>query len=232
MQLIDQIKKRVRKPVTVADKQLAESCLRGRIVLIDDDPEIISALASLLAMEGYACETYLSATQFLQEQLLEKLDFPGPCCILTDVKMPGIDGLELQRQLIDASAPPLIMMSGESGAFEAVDGLRGGALDFLIKPFDADVLLVAVKNALAVSEQRQSNIIKTVDIQARFLTLTKREADIVIRVARGQLNREIAVELGIALRTVKLHRQNALEKLGVTKVVDLVRIIELTALMI
>ena len=214
MPVIDKIVKVMRKPVTVADKQLAVRCLRGRIILIDDDPEIISALVSLLIMEGYACEAYLSATQFLQEQSLEKLHFLGPWCILSDVKMPGIDGLELQRQLIDGSAPPLIMMSGGSGAFEAVNGLRGGALDFLIKPFDADVLLAAVKNALAVSEQHQSHAIKSADIKARFLTLTKREADIVICIAQGQLNREIAEELGIALRTVKLHRQNALDKLG------------------
>lgn len=229
MPVIDKIMNEMRKPVTVADKQLAECCLRGRIILIDDDPEIISALVSLLTMEGYACETYLSATQFLQEQSLEKLHFLGPRCILSDVIMPGIGGLELQRQLIDENVPPLIMMSGGSGAFEAVNGLRGGALDFLIKPFDADVLLAAVKNALAVSEQRQSHAMKSADIKARFLTLTKREADIAIGVARGQLNREMAVELDIALRTVKLHRQNALEKLGVTKVVDLVRLIELNA---
>jgi len=224
--IIDKFTKVERKPVTVTDKQFAERCLRGRIILIDDDPEIISALVSLLDMEGYACETYLSATQFLQEQPLKALSFPGPWCILSDVKMPRIDGLELQRQLIDMGSPPLLLMSGASGAYEAVTGLRGGALDFLIKPFDVDILLLAIERALAVSKDHQCSRQKKIDINALFATLTEREVDIVKRVARGQINREIAAELNIALRTVKLHRQHAFEKLGVTKVVDLVRLVD------
>ncbi|MEY3880381.1 MAG: hypothetical protein RIQ94_1176 [Pseudomonadota bacterium] len=224
--VIDKITETIRRPVTLSDKRLAERCLKGRIILIDDDPEIIAALVALLDMEGYACDTYISASQFLQEQQCNRPSFPGPWCILSDIKMPGIDGLELQRQLLEMGEPPLIMMSGESGAYEAVAGLRGGALDFLIKPFDADIALLAIERALAVSKERMSFALKNSDITIRFSGLTSREADIVKRVARGQLNREIAEELDIALRTVKLHRQRAFEKLGVTKLVELVRLID------
>jgi len=206
------------KPITVADKEMTERCLRGRIVLIDDDPEIVSALKSLLVMEGYACEPYLSANEFLKEHFLNKLKFPGPWCILCDVTMPEVDGLELQRQLIDRGAPPLVLMSGSSGAFEAVAGLRAGALDFLIKPIDADTLLASLERALSISSQRQLDTTKSFDLNERISLLSKREFDII--------NRDIAEEEAIALRTVKFHRQNAFKKLGVTKLVDLVRLFE------
>jgi FixJ family two-component response regulator len=214
------------KSITIADKEMSQRCLRGRIVLIDDDPEIVSALKSLLDMEGYACETYLSANEFLKEQSLNKLKFPGPWCILCDVKMPEVDGLELQRQLINLGAPPLVLMSGASGASEAVEGLRAGALDFLIKPFDADTLLATLQRALIISSQRQLDTTKTFDLNERISLLSKREFDIINRVLKGQINRDIAEEEAIALRTVKHYRHLAFKKLGVTKLVDLVRLFE------
>jgi two-component system response regulator FixJ len=178
-------------------------------------------------MEGYACETYLSANEFLKEHFLNKLKFPGPWCILCDVKMPEVDGLELQRQLIDrGGAPPLVLMSGASGAYEAVEGLRAGALDFLIKPFDVDNLLATLQRALSISSQRQLDTTKIFDLNERISLLSKREFDIINRVLKGQINRDISEEEAIALRTVKFHRQNAFKKLGVIKLVDLVRLFE------
>ena len=219
--------KGTKRPITVSDYKIAERCLRGRIVLIDDDAEIVSAMLVLFEMEGYYCESYLSAQDFLQSDASPTSKYPGPWCVLSDVKMPDMDGLALQKLLIERENPPLILMSGASGAYEAVAGLRTGALDFLIKPFDTDVLLAAVESALWKSSESQAFVLSHSNAKERFSSLTSREIEVINMLMRGKLNREIAEELEIALRTVKLHRQHAFEKLGVLKIVDLVKVVEL-----
>ena len=212
------------RPVTVSDEKLAQRCARGRVVLIDDDSEILAALAALIELEGYACETYASAVDYLHVLNYNRPCFPGPCCVLCDVMMPELDGLELQSRLAELNDTPLLLMSGASGAQEAVRAFRGGALDFLIKPVDADVLLAAVAKALTESAARQAQRGRRSDLAERIVRLTARERDILRRVAQGQTNPKIAEELGIALRTVKLHRQRAMEKVGAGGTADLVRI--------
>jgi FixJ family two-component response regulator len=218
--------KPVRKVIHIADQLLAERCARGRVVLIDDDTEILDALAALLQLEGYAFETYNSALHYLEVIALNQPHFPGPRCVICDVKMPVIDGLELQRRLMDLDDTPLLLMSGESGAEEAVTAFRRGVLDFLIKPIEAGLLLAAIEKALETSALRQLKHAEQKQLLARIASLTARERDIACRVARGELNREIAEELGISLRTVKMYRQQAMEKLAVEKVVDLARLAE------
>lgn len=213
-----------RRPVTFADQRLAQRCAQGRVVLIDDDPEILLALSSLLELEGYACETWTSAEQYLQVLAFSKPQFAGPSCVLCDVKMPVLDGLELQQRLLDLGHTPLLLMSGQSGAHEAVSAFRAGALDFLIKPIEAEVLLAAIQRALASNRQHQEQMEKQTDIAARIATLTEREREVVNYVAQGMTNPNIAMALGIALRTVKLHRQHAMQKLKVGSLVDLVRL--------
>lgn len=218
------VQNRSRQPVTMSDEKLAARCARGRIVVIDDDTEILSALAALIEMEGYACETHTSALSYLQVLASNRPSFPGPCCVLCDVKMPELNGLELQSRLAGLDEMPLLLMSGDSGAREAVSAFRAGALDFLIKPIDADILLAALVSALSVSAARHIQRERKTDLLARIDSLTDRERDIVRRVVSGQTNPVIAEELAIALRTVKLHRQRAMEKLGASGMVDLVRI--------
>lgn len=213
-----------RRPVTLGDEKLAARCARGRVVVIDDDIEILSALATLIEMEGYACETYASAPDYLQVLTYNRPFFPGPCCVLCDVKMPELDGLDLQNRLAALNDTPLLMMSGASGAQEAVSAFRAGALDFLIKPIDAETLLAALAKALALSAERNMQSIRRSTLSERIASLTKRERDIARRVADGQTNPQIAEELGIALRTVKLHRQRAMEKIGAGGTTDLVRL--------
>ena len=213
-----------RQPVTLSDEKLAARCARGRVVLIDDDTEILSALSALIEMEGYACETHTSALGYLQVLASNRQPFPGPCCVLCDVKMPELNGLELQSRLAGLDDTPLLLMSGDSGAREAVSAFRAGALDFLIKPIDADTLLAALVSALSVSATRHLQRERKTDLLARIGSLTERERDIVKRVVSGQTNPAIAEELAIALRTVKLHRQRAMEKLGAGRMADLVRI--------
>jgi len=213
-----------RRAVTVDDLRLAERCARGRIVLIDDDAEIAVALAALLDLEGYACESYPSALSYLQMRAFNRPQFPGPNCVLCDVKMPELDGLALQRRQAELDDTPLLLMSGASGAEEAVSAFRAGALDFLIKPIEAEMLLAAVAKALSISDERQRLGERRSDLAQRIASLTSREREVVRCVARGKINRDIAEQLGIALRTVKLHRQRGMEKLGIDTVAELARL--------
>jgi FixJ family two-component response regulator len=203
---------------------LAARCARGRVVVIDDDAEVLGALAALFDLEGLACETHASASAYLTLRAYNQPLYPGPYCVLSDVQMPGLGGLALQSRLAAIDDTPLLFMSGASGVQEAVQAFQGGAQDFLLKPLDADVVLAAVTRALALSAQRQAQRERKAEIALRMATLTARERTVAHCVAQGQINDVIANDLGIALRTVKLHRQHAMAKLQVHTVVDLARI--------
>lgn len=213
-----------RQPVTVAEVALATQCARGKVIVIDDDVQILSALGALIEFEGYACETYPSATTYLQLLAEQRPRFAGPTCVLCDVKMPEIDGLALQKRLQQQDDTPFLLMSGASGAQEAASAFRAGALDFLIKPTDADELLAAIANALRVSAERHAMYLRASTLTTRIASLTAREREVARHVAQGLTNPSIATKLGLALRTVKLYRQNATEKLGAGTTAELVRI--------
>ena len=212
-----------RLPVTVAELGLAEQCAKGRVILIDDDPEVLSALDSLIMQEGYACEPYPSALAYLQVLGEQRPHFAGPTCLLCDVKMPGLDGLELQQRLLQQVYTPVLLVSGASGAQEAASAFRAGALDFLVKPIDMHDLLSAVAKALGVSTERRTRQQRALSLASRIASLTPREREVARQVAQGLTNPTIAAQLGLALRTVKLHRQNAMEKLGASHTAELVR---------
>jgi FixJ family two-component response regulator len=215
-----------RRAITADEQRLAERCARGRIVVIDDDAEVLAALCALFELEGYACETYRSALAYLQRTDAGAVPFPGPCCVLCDVRLPEVDGLELQRRVAGCDDVPMLLMSGVSGAPEAVSAFRAGAVDFLIKPLDDEALLAAVASALAVSAARQQRRARRRELRVRLATLTEREHEVARRAALGQRNLEIADALGIALRTVKRHRHQAMEKLQAATLVDLVHIFD------
>ncbi len=213
-----------RRAVTVADQGLVARHSKGCVILIDDDAEVLAALQALIEMEGYACEPHASAAACLQDLSSGTPRFPGPRCVLCDMKMPSMDGLEFQRRLAELGELPLIFMSGGSATQDAVHAFRGGALDFMIKPLDASDLLLVVAKALRADADRRQNFERQGAVAARVASLTERERDIARRVAQGQTNLGIAADLGLALRTVKLHRQRALEKIGVSRLADLVRV--------
>ncbi|NCA69807.1 MAG: response regulator transcription factor [Sphingobacteriia bacterium] len=214
---------RVRLPITAEEHRLAERCARGRIVVIDDDPEILAALSALFELEHYACETYDSALAYLRASTAEPPCFPGPCCLLCDVRLPELDGLELQRCLAGHDEIPILLMSGSSGAPEAISAFRAGALDFLIKPLDDRVLLGAISRALALSAERQCQAAHRRELSARLATLTQRELEVARRVVQGQRNLRIAEAMGIGLRTVKRYRSQVMAKLQAETLVDLIR---------
>jgi FixJ family two-component response regulator len=214
-----------RRVVTVSDAELAARCARGRIVIIDDDADFLAALAGLIDMEGYACETYASAAAYLQVLACDQPNFPGPWCILCDVRMPELDGLELQQRLAERDQAPMILMSGSSEVSEAVNAFRRGALDFLIKPIESDLLLATLRRALAKCAESLQVRAKESGLAAKFALVSLREQDVLRRIGQGQTNIAIANDLGISLRSVKRHRQSAMEKLGAGGTAELIRIL-------
>lgn len=203
---------------------LAERCQRGRIVLIDDDVYILDAFRDLVLLEGYACETYQSAKTYLQVIEYTQPTHPGPSCVLCDVKMPEMDGLQLQAKLNELGHVPLILMSGDSGAFEAVSAFRAGAIDFLIKPIDSDHLLKVLEKALETSHQQHLREDRRNRVAQSIQQLSHRELEVARLVAKGLTNLGISLQLDITVRTVKFHRQRIMEKLGIPGVPSLVRL--------
>ena len=212
-----------RRVVTVDDESVAGRYARGCVILIDDDAEVLSALSARLHFEGYAVETFASARHYLDALDCPKPSFPGPSCLLCDLRMPGMDGLALQRQLQGRDVPPMVLMSGQSLPQDVVTAFHGGAVDFLIKPFEAADLLVAVAKALSVSAAQHTAAQRQSDAANLVASLTEKELQVILLVVQGKTNPQIMVSLGIALRTVKLHRQRAMEKLGLDSVAALGR---------
>lgn len=206
----------------MADEALAQRCAQGRIVLIDDHAEVVDALTNLLHLEGYACEGYHSATAYLEALERGEPVFPGPACILSDMRMPGLDGLELLALLSARQEMPVILMSGASGIHEAVQGFRIGAVDFLVKPVETEELLTAVKKALLQSARSRDRSARDSDLAERLASLTPREHTVAAKVAQGDTNAQVAEDLGISLRSVKRIRQSAALKLGATSTAELV----------
>ncbi len=209
--------------MTSHDPAWAERCATGRVVVVDDDPDILQAFGALLAFEGYAVETHASANAFLAAMQATPEHTTGPACLLCDVQMPVTTGLELQRRLMEWDALPLLLMSGASGAEEVASAFRAGALDFLIKPIETDTLLTAVARALQVSRECQAANASQQQLRERAAGLSVREREVAQLVAQGMTNQAVADQLHISLRTVKLHRSNAMEKLQVSSLADLVR---------
>ncbi len=217
----------VRQVVTVHDEQKAACHARGHVCVIDDDEAVRAAVSAILRHEGYAVSEFASANEYLDfEERAEPL-FPGPQCLLLDVKMPGVSGLELQQRLAAcAMSAPVVFMSGGSSAAEAVQAMKGGAVDFLIKPFDDARLLASIASALAKSVADEQASLSSQEIERRLASLSMREAQIAQLVSQGLQNLQIAAELGIAERTVKLHRMHMMRKLAVSNVIELIRMLD------
>ena len=192
------------------------------VFLIDDDASVRKGVSRLLRSAGYKCETFASATDFLaREQHL------GPTCLIVDVRMPGLNGMELQEVLAQRRREEqLVFITGHGDISMCSQAMKAGAVDFLPKPFGDDQLLECVDRALSrSSEQRQRSAEKG---EARRLldSLTPREFEVMQLVVTGMLNKQIASDLNIAEKTVKVHRGRLMQKLRVTSVADLVRLVE------
>jgi len=189
--------------------------------VIDDDDAVRDSLAVLLDSADLAVRTYDSALTFLA--MAASL---SAGCILTDVRMPDLDGLALQRRLNEAGVRlPVIVMTGHGDVPIAVAALKAGAADFLEKPFDDERLISAVRAALAASQQAQRQAASTADIIARIARLTPREREVLDLLVAGNPNKSIAYDLGASPRTVEVHRARVMEKMGARSLAELVRMV-------
>lgn len=186
--------------------------------VVDDDESIRRSLTRLFRSTHLPAETFPSAKAFLARDAHD-----GPSCLVLDVRMPGLDGLELQQALADRDAQ-IIFISGHGDVPMCADAMKAGAVDFLTKPVDDKDLLGAVNRALARSVQTRKAAAARAAARAFLDTLTPREFEVMQRVIAGMLNKQIADELGAAEKTIKIHRGRVMEKMGVTSVPDLVRV--------
>lgn len=191
-----------------------------QVFIIDDDAAVRKGLTRLLSVEGYKVEAFESAESFLQHELQA-----GPACLVLDLCMPGVDGIQLQQRLETiGSKLPVIFLSGNAGVPDSVQAMKGGAMDFLTKPVEAEVLLEAITTAF---EQHRRAIAAETEIEAiqrRINRLSPRERETLSWVISGMINKQIAAELGISEKTVKVHRARIMDKMGVGTVPELVRL--------
>jgi two-component system response regulator FixJ len=189
--------------------------------VIDDDEAVRESLCLLLESAGLSVRTYDSATAFLGA--LPNLSVG---CVLTDVQMPGLNGLELQRRLIQLGIRlPVIVMTGHGDVPIAVEALTAGAMDFLEKPLDDVQLLAVVSSALAASEQTREKAIVIAGIAERLASLTPREREVLNHLVTGQPNKVIAYDLGASPRTIEVHRSRVMEKMAARSLSALVRMV-------
>ena len=192
------------------------------VFIVDDDVSFLRSLSRLLRVSGYHVAVHTSAAEFLATL---KPDMNG--CVITDLMMPGMDGMALQEALQKAnSALPIVFLTGHGDIPTTVQAMRLGAEDFLTKHARKEDLLAAVNRALARNEQDRAERARLESLRRPFAELTDREREVLRHVVQGKLNKQIAADLGIHERTVKLHRTGITTKLGVHSVAELTRLVQ------
>ena len=191
----------------------------GLVHVVDDDASFRTAIERRLKHAGYEVETYSSAQHLLDRQ-------PGaekPECILLDVQMPGLNGLELQDRLVElGSILPIVFVTGHSDIPTTVRAIKAGAVDFLTKPIPSEQMIAAIERAMAHYESARSQRTELNSIRAHVASLTPRERQVFHLMMRGMINKKIASELGTTERTVKAHRHEVMEKMQVDSLAELV----------
>ncbi len=185
--------------------------------LVDDDPALLRSLTVLLRAAGFRVETYDGAEAFLAT-------YDSPGCVVVDLHMPGAGGLDIQRAMAErGDLRPIVFLTGHGDVRSAVRAMKGGAVDFLTKPVAGQVLIDAVRRAIAIDETGRAERDELRRLRDRYNTLTPRERQVLGLVARGMLNKQIAAELGATERTVKAHRANVMRKMALESVAELTR---------
>jgi FixJ family two-component response regulator len=196
------------------------SAVAELVGVVDDDQSVRRGLRRLFSSAGYPAETFASAEDYLARELFE-----GPTCLVLDVRMPGLNGLGLQKELeVRGGCEQIIFISGHGDVPTATQAMKEGAVDFLLKPFDSDELIEAVKKALHRGKECLRKRAERRRARGLIDKLTPREFDVLRFVIIGLLNKQIAAELKTAEKTVKVHRGRVMQKLGLTSVPDLVRL--------
>lgn len=191
------------------------------VYIVEDDEAVRDSLSMLLRSEGLAVEGYERATRFLEDW---HAGMQG--CIVLDIRMPEMDGMELQEELIErGSTLPIIFVTGHGDVPLAVEAMRKGAVDFIEKPYREDQLLEKIRGALATDAEQQQGRQQKRLVEERLEQLTPRECEIMDRMVAGQANKVIAIELDISQRTVEIHRSRVMHKMGTHSLAQLVRMV-------
>ena len=190
------------------------------VFLLDDEPGMLKALTRLLKAEGFTVQAFTSAKTFLESYRPETLG-----CLVLDVAMPELNGLELQERLTRSGVlMPIVFLTGHGDIPTSVQAIKAGAMDFLTKPVkDAD-LLRAVRAALQRATEQREVVSEIALLRQRYASLTPRECEVMAHVVAGQLNKQIAADLGTGEHTIKVHRARVMQKMGVVSLADLVRV--------
>jgi len=190
------------------------------VFVVDDDPSVRKSLTRLIESAGYTVEAFASARDFLKAATAG-----GPCCLVLDVRMPGMTGLDLQRTLAQAvHRIPIVFVTGQGDIPMTVTAMKAGAVDFLTKPFAARDLLDAVHRAVEKDTRNLGTEARSRSLHARVKTLTPRERQVFALVVTGMLNKQIAAQLGVVEKTVKVHRARVMDKMRAGSFAELVRL--------
>jgi FixJ family two-component response regulator len=194
----------------------------GMVYVVDDDPSICEALSGLLRAVGWQAQTFASAAAFLEAQRPD-----SPACLLLDVRLPGVSGVELQRTLAErGDTLPIVFMTGHGDIPMGVHAIKAGAVEFLPKPFREDELLDAIDTALARSAVDRRARLEMEALRKRVDSLSSREREVMLLVVKGLLNKQSAARMAISEVTVKVHRRRVMEKMGAQSLPELVRMVE------
>jgi FixJ family two-component response regulator len=190
------------------------------VFVVDDDASVRKSLARLVKTAGYEAEAFASVRDFLARPPCD-----GPCCLVLDVRMPGLTGLDLQEALRAAGQRlSIVFITGYGDVRASVKAMKGGAVDFLTKPLDEGTLLAAIQQAVARTLTERKEQARVTEVRGHITTLTPREAEVFALVVIGMLNKQIGYDLGIAEKTVKVHRARVMEKMRAGSLAELVRL--------
>ena len=192
------------------------------VFVVDDDPSMREALADLIASVGLSVEAFKSAPEFLERRRPD-----APACLVLDVRLPGLSGLDLQRELLRTEAPiPIIFITGHGDIPMSVRAMKEGAVEFLPKPFRDQDLLDAIQHAIEIDRVARQERTVVAEVRRRYESLTKREREVMKLIVLGLLNKQIAAQLGSSEVTVKMHRGQVMRKMKAESVIQLARMAE------
>lgn len=195
--------------------------MAATVFVVDDDEDVRASLAALLDAQGFATETFPSARAFLDAGAYKRQG-----CLIADIRMPDMDGLELQEELRRRDCGmAVIVVTGHGDVPLAVRAMKAGAVDFLEKPYDEHVLLASLGRATAAADAASTRQAAQQEVQARMTSLTEREREVLDELAHGKPNKVIAYDLGISPRTVEIHRARVMEKMKAGSLAELVRMV-------
>jgi FixJ family two-component response regulator len=190
------------------------------VFAVDDDVSLLRGITRLLRSHGFRVQSYESAALFL-----EAIQPTAPGCVLLDLSLPEISGLELQERLVAAGhRQPVVFLTGQGNVQSSVRALKAGAMDFIEKPFEAEVLIATVRRAIEKDREARARQEEAGQVTQRLASLTPRESEVFRHVIAGHLNKQIAARLGTAEKTIKVHRARVMHKMGVRSVAELTRL--------